>query len=112
MKAILFLSPAQPMTTFIASILKQKNDFFKWLRECVARNVNICSVCTGAIILGQAGLLDGIECTTHWRRIPELRQRFPNAKVIEDVLFVKSRISARVQVLVQVSISLYQFSKI
>jgi len=70
---------------------KTENNFFKWLRECVGRNVNICSVCTGAIILGQAGLLDGIECTTHWRRIPELRQRFPNAKVMEDVLFVKSR---------------------
>ena len=70
---------------------KTQIDFFKWLNECSRLNVNICSVCTGAFILGQAGLLDGIECTTHWRRIPELRQRFPKATILEDVLFVKSK---------------------
>ena len=70
---------------------KTEKEFFKWIKECADRNITICSVCTGAIILGQAGLLDGIECTTHWRRIPELKQRFPKAKVIEDVLFVKSK---------------------
>ena len=70
---------------------KTERNFFKWLNECANKNVSICSVCTGAFILGQAGLLDGIECTTHWRRIPELSQRFPKAKVLEDVLFVKSR---------------------
>ena len=70
---------------------KTEKEFFRWIKDCAERNVTICSVCTGAIILGQAGLLDGIECTTHWRRIPELRQRFPKAKVIEDVLFVKSK---------------------
>jgi transcriptional regulator GlxA family with amidase domain len=70
---------------------KTEKDFFGWLKECADKNVTICSVCTGAIILGQAGLLDGIECTTHWRRIPELKQRFPKAKVMEDVLFVKNK---------------------
>lgn len=68
---------------------KTEREFFRWLNECAGSNVNICSVCTGAFVLGQAGLLDGIECTTHWRRIPELRQRFPKARVMEDVLFVK-----------------------
>ena len=70
---------------------KTEKEFFRWVKKCADRNVTICSICTGAIILGQAGLLDGIECTTHWRRIPELRQRFPKATVIEDVLFVKSK---------------------
>lgn len=70
---------------------KTEKEFFKWIKECADKNVTICSICTGAVILGQSGLLDGIECTTHWRRIPELRQRFPNAKVLEDVLFVKSK---------------------
>ena len=70
---------------------KTEKEFFRWVKECADRNITICSVCTGAIILGQVGLLDGIECTTHWRRIPELRQRFPKATVIEDVLFVKSK---------------------
>lgn len=70
---------------------KTEKDFFKWLHDCANKNISICSVCTGAFILGQAGLLDGIECTTHWRRIAELKQRFPKSKVMEDVLFVKSK---------------------
>lgn len=70
---------------------KTEKDFFRWVKECAERNITVCSICTGAVILGQAGLLDGIECTTHWRRIPELRQRFPKARVMEDVLFVKSK---------------------
>jgi transcriptional regulator GlxA family with amidase domain len=70
---------------------KTEKEFFRWIKECAEKNITVCSICTGAVILGQAGLLDGIECTTHWRRIPELKQRFPKAKVMEDVLFVKSK---------------------
>jgi len=42
--------------------------------------------------LGEAGLLDNRECTTHWRRTDELKSRFPKAKVLEDTLYVKSDI--------------------
>jgi transcriptional regulator GlxA family with amidase domain len=70
---------------------KTEREFFKWIKECSKKNVTICSICTGAFILGYASVLDGIECTTHWRRIPELQKLFPKAKVIEDVLFVKSQ---------------------
>jgi transcriptional regulator GlxA family with amidase domain len=60
-----------------------------WLRR--ARNVGaqICSVCTGAFALGEAGLLDGRRCTTHWKRVAELQQQFPRARVVGDRLFVE-----------------------
>jgi transcriptional regulator GlxA family with amidase domain len=64
--------------------------FFKWLAECSKRNINICSVCNAAFVLGEAGLLDNRECTTHWRRIELLQTLFPRAKVLTDVLFAKS----------------------
>jgi transcriptional regulator GlxA family with amidase domain len=64
--------------------------FLKWLQICSANNVNICSVCNAAFILGEAGLLDNKECTTHWRSVGLLQQLFPNTKVLDDVLFVKS----------------------
>jgi transcriptional regulator GlxA family with amidase domain len=67
-----------------------ENLFFDWLRENAGRNVNVCSVCSGAFALGEAGLLDGRECTTHWRRVEELQTRFPKAKVLADILYVKS----------------------
>jgi transcriptional regulator GlxA family with amidase domain len=48
----------------------------------------VLSVCTGAFILGEAGLLDGRRCTTHWRNAEELARRYPAAKVDPDVLYV------------------------
>lgn len=65
-------------------------NFFKWLTQCAGNKVNTCSICTGAFFLGEAGLLDGRECTTHWRRTDELRSRFPKANVLADILYVKS----------------------
>ena len=46
------------------------------------------SVCSGAFILGAAGLLDGRPCTTHWRNGEALRERFPTVLLDPDVLFV------------------------
>jgi transcriptional regulator GlxA family with amidase domain len=60
----------------------------RWLRNAAATGAHIASVCTGAFVLGEAGLLDGRRCTTHWSRTAELAQRFPNARVLTDRLFV------------------------
>src|SRR5690606_10460229 len=54
------------------------------------RKINVCSVCNGAFALGEAGLLNGLECTTHWRRIAELQLQFPQTKVLANVLYVKN----------------------
>lgn len=54
------------------------------------RGARILSVCSGAFTLGAAGLLDGRECTTHWMYTDELADRFPEAKVVPEVLYVDS----------------------
>jgi transcriptional regulator GlxA family with amidase domain len=59
------------------------------LRRAHERGARILSVCTGAFVLGSAGLLDGRRCTTHWRYVDELEQRFPLADVVCDVLYVE-----------------------
>ncbi len=58
------------------------------LRRASARGATVLSVCTGAFILGEAGLLDGRSCTTHWSEAAELARRYPAARVDPDVLFV------------------------
>ncbi len=60
-----------------------------WLREAAEVGARICSVCTGAFLLGEAGLLRGRKCTTHWRRVQELQERHPSAKVLGDRLYVE-----------------------
>lgn len=58
------------------------------LRRAVDRGARVLSACTGAFVLGAAGLLDERPCTTHWRHAAELQRRFPRAIVDPDVLFV------------------------
>jgi AraC family transcriptional regulator, transcriptional activator FtrA len=59
------------------------------LREAHERGATIVSVCSGAFALGEAGLLDGRRCTTHWQYAAELARRFPLAEVHPDVLYVE-----------------------
>ncbi|MEU9657129.1 GlxA family transcriptional regulator [Streptomyces chartreusis] len=58
------------------------------LREAAASGTRIASVCVGAFVLAEAGLLDGLRATTHWMAAGELAQRFPDVQVEPDVLYV------------------------
>ena len=60
-----------------------------WLRRYHARVRTIVSICTGAFVLGEAGLLDGRRATTHWLHLGELRSRFPAAQVVDEGIFVR-----------------------
>jgi transcriptional regulator GlxA family with amidase domain len=60
----------------------------RWLKASAAAGARINAVCTGAFILGEAGLLDGRRCTTHWKRTAELQRAFPHAHVLTGRLFV------------------------
>jgi len=67
-----------------------EKDFFTWLKNTSDNHSTVCSICNGAFALGKAGLLKDTECTTHWRRVEALQEQFPQAKVLSDILYVKS----------------------
>jgi len=50
---------------------------FPWLRTQAAQGAHIAAICTGAIYLAEAGLLDGRQATTHWAVADEYRRRYP-----------------------------------
>ncbi|HVU98254.1 MAG TPA: DJ-1/PfpI family protein [Puia sp.] len=61
----------------------------QWLRSAAERGAVVASVCTAAFLLAEAGLLDGRECTTHWKYTTRLQKEYPRLKVQVDRLFIK-----------------------
>jgi transcriptional regulator GlxA family with amidase domain len=61
----------------------------RWLRKIVGRIRRVGSVCTGAMLLARAGLLDGRRATTHWNWCQTLTKRAPRADVDPDPIFVR-----------------------
>jgi transcriptional regulator GlxA family with amidase domain len=59
----------------------------RFIRSRAAEVETLASVCTGAMLLGWAGLLDGRHATTHWRSLDWMRESFP-AVTVEDQLHV------------------------
>ena len=60
-----------------------------WVKAASSRARRTASVCSGAFILAQAGLLDGRRATTHWARSAELARRFPKVSVEPDRIYVR-----------------------
>jgi transcriptional regulator GlxA family with amidase domain len=60
----------------------------EFLRPALGRYRRVASICTGAFVLAEAGLLDGRRATTHWNRARELQARFPKVTVEEDRIFI------------------------
>lgn len=71
-------------------VLRKDRMLFRWLRRAAESGALISSVCTGAYLLAEAGLLDGLECATHWRDIDDLQRRYPRLRVRRSSIFVES----------------------
>jgi transcriptional regulator GlxA family with amidase domain len=67
--------------------LLDRAPLIEWIATRGAAVPTLTSVCTGALLLGQTGLLDGRRATTHWRSLDLMRERFPRVTV-EDALHV------------------------
>ncbi len=64
---------------------EMKNDrLIAWLKERARQVTTLASVCTGSLLLGKAGLLDGKRATTHWRVLEEMQGLFPAVDVTDD----------------------------
>ena len=60
-----------------------------WVRSAATRSRRIASVCNGAFLLAEAGLLEGRRATTHWAAGEELQKRYPEIQVDTDPIFVR-----------------------
>lgn len=68
---------------------RQRTDITKWLSRTITPDVTLVTICSGALLAGAAGLLDGYECTTHADCVDALRKIAPLARVAENRLYVE-----------------------
>lgn len=64
-----------------------KRDLFEWVKNCFENKINVCSICLGAFVLAESGLLDDLFCTTHFKKTKALQELYPKLKVVENILF-------------------------
>jgi len=60
-----------------------------WIAERAKKVETLASVCTGSLLLGKAGLLEGKRATTHWRSLDWMSELFPKTKVEKGLHFVE-----------------------
>jgi transcriptional regulator GlxA family with amidase domain len=60
----------------------------EWLGRTAVATTITASICTGAFLLAEAGLLDELRATTHWEDAADLRQQFPKVAVVDDAVWV------------------------
>jgi len=66
-----------------------KREVIDWITETAEKVQVAASICTGAFLLAEAGLLDGLEVTTHWEEILDLQRNYPNLQVREGVRWIE-----------------------
>lgn len=80
-----------------------------WIRARAGEVQTLSSVCTGSVLLGKAGLLDGRRATTHWRALPWMREVLPQVIVedswhviVDDNIYTSAGISAGIDMALRI----------
>ncbi|RZR35426.1 DJ-1/PfpI family protein [Vibrio vulnificus] len=68
----------------------KKRNVVNWIGTTAMQASLVASVCTGSFLLAEAGLLDGLQVTTHWEDIEDLKQRYPKLAVLSQRRWVDS----------------------
>src|SRR3954468_5242271 len=89
------LKPSSAITTLIIAggegveAAARCDKTLAFVRRLAKRGVRIASVCSGAFILAEAGLLDGRRATTHWQRTRQFLKTYPQVKLEPDQIFTR-----------------------
>lgn len=84
-----------PLDTLLVAggtgVMKAGTDraLMRWITRQAPRARRVASVCTGAFLLAEAGLLDGLRVTTHWSACELLQSRYPKLRVDPDPIYIR-----------------------
>lgn len=73
----------------LAAAIETNKDFIPWIHRQREQGAEIVSLCVGAFLLAQTGLLAGKKCSTHWRAADEFREMFPAVELVTDQIITE-----------------------
>ncbi len=98
--------------TYIDQVLETGPGLVSWLRRQYDRGAHVASICTGAFLLAETGLLDGKAATLHWGFAELFRRRYPQVSLREDKMFIdQGRLYCSAGVSAGMDLSLYLVEK-
>jgi transcriptional regulator GlxA family with amidase domain len=66
-------------------------ELIEWVKGQFQKGAKVASLCVGAFLLAETGLLDGRKCSTHWGFIGQFKSRFPKVEVLEGQIVTEER---------------------
>lgn len=95
-----------------AKFKTENRGFYRWLNMQYTNGATLVSICTGAFILAEAGLLKHKKATTHWKVFDEFEQKFPDTELLKNRLFIENeRIYTSAGMLSGIDLCLYLVEK-
>ena len=73
------------------TVINNNKELIVWIRDQYKIGAEIASICTGAFLLAETGLLEGKSCSTHWNAATDFRRLFPNIHLQTDKLITGHR---------------------
>lgn len=98
--------------TYIKQILKTSPGLVPWIRRQYNQGAHVASICTGAFLLAETGLLDGKSATLHWGFAEMFRRKYPRVNLRQDQMFIdQGRLYCAAGVNAGLDLSLYLVEK-
>lgn len=72
-----------PMSGDMETAVLENREYVDWIRMQYERGAEVASLCVGAFILAETGLLNGQECSTHWKTVNEFRKKYPEVELVD-----------------------------
>ncbi len=81
--------PGADMSFLTSEKFKKNTQLKNWILSMYKKGVKVCSICSGAFVLAECGILDNVSCTTHFKRTEQLQDLYPKTKVQNNILFTQ-----------------------
>ncbi len=83
------LIPGSSYNYLTSKLFLQQKELFLWIKNLYNSGVSVCSICMGAFVLAESGLLNNKNCTTHFKKTKALREKYPKIQVQDNILFTE-----------------------